>query len=132
MPKKPDLVVWSEDKGYYAKSLSYGSDLGAPSIKPENVTLWKESGVSKINNYFDSRFEELKEQYDKLIEEYKWNDILYKAKYSFEPVVGQTYYLYVGSDGLFLSMISPEEWRTAPDFLGAFKLSSSYKWERID
>jgi len=132
MPKKPDLVVWSEDKGYYAKSLSYGSDLGAPSIKPENVTLWKESGVSKINNYFDSRFEELKEQYDKLIEEYKWNDILYKAKYSFEPVVGQTYYLYVGSDGLFLSMISPDEWRTAPDFLGAFKLSSSYKWEKQD
>lgn len=131
MSKKPDNVVWSEDRGYYAKSLSYGSDLGAPSIKPENVTIWKESGVSKINHYFDDRFQDIKNQYEKLVEEYKWNDILYKAKYSFEPVIGKTYYLYASEEGLFLSMISPEEWRTSPDFIGEFKLTSSYKWEKI-
>jgi len=27
--KKPDLVVWSEKRGYYARELTYCSNLGA-------------------------------------------------------------------------------------------------------
>jgi hypothetical protein len=130
--KKPDIVVWSEEKGYYAKSLPYGTDLAAPSIKPENITAWKQAQSSRLNSHFQQRFEEIKREYQSFIEEYKWNDILYKAKYSFEPVVGRTYYLYSQDEGLYLSLISPEEWRSAPDFVGAFRLSSSFKWEKID
>ena len=39
--KKPDLVVWDEEKGYYSKELSYGSNVGAPAIKLEDVGGWK-------------------------------------------------------------------------------------------
>ena len=28
--KKPDLVVWDEEKGYYQRELTYGSNHGAP------------------------------------------------------------------------------------------------------
>lgn len=132
MPKKPDSIVWSEEKGYYAKSLPYGSDLGAPAIRPENVTAWKQAQSLQINSHFKERFDEIKREYQNFIEEYKWNDILYKAKYSFEPVVGKIYYLYVEDSGLYLSLISPDEWRSSPDFVGSFRLSSSFKWEKID
>lgn len=132
MAKKPDIVVWSEEKGYYAKSLPYASDLGAPVIKPENVTTWKQSGVAKVNTYFDAKFEDIKKEYNRLIEEYTWNEVLYKAKYSFEPVLGKTYHLYSGTDGIFLSMVSPEEWRNPPDFLGSFQLDSQNLWKRTD
>ena len=47
--KKPDLAVWSEQKGYYAKTLTYGTDLGAPVIKMDNVGGWKQAQVEKIN-----------------------------------------------------------------------------------
>lgn len=130
--KKPDMVVWSEELGYYAKSLPYGTDLSAPSIKPENITSWKQSQSSRINSHFEKRFEEIKREYQSFLEEYKWNDVLYKAKYNFEPIVGKIYYLYTGEKGLYLSMISPEEWKQAPDFLGAFRLDSAFKWEKVD
>ena len=35
--KKPDLVVWNEEKGYYAKELTYGRNIGAPAIKLDDV-----------------------------------------------------------------------------------------------
>lgn len=132
MAKKPDIVVWSEDKGYYAKSLPYASDLGAPVIKPDNITAWKQSSVAKTNHYFDSRFEDIKKQYNKLVEEYTWNEVLYKAKYSFEPVLGKIYHLYSNGEGLFLSLVSPQEWKNAPDFLGSFRLDSENLWKKVD
>lgn len=132
MAKKPDIVVWSEERGYYAKSLPYASDLGAPAIKPDNVTAWKQSSVAKVNNYFDAKFEDLKKEYNKLVEEYTWNEVLYKAKYSFEPVLGRTYHLYSEGNGLFLSLISPEEWKNSPDFLGSFQLDSQNRWNKVD
>jgi hypothetical protein len=129
--KKPDLVVWSEDRGYYAKELPYGTDLSAPVIKVDNVSLWKESNVTKLNHYFESRFEDIKKEYHKLLDEYRWNDLLYKAKYSFEPVLGEIYHLYVdNSGGIFLSLIHPDQWKKHPEFLGSFRLDSKNKWER--
>ena len=132
MGKKPDIVVWSEQRGYYAKQLPYATDLSAPVIKPEDVTSWKQSGVAKANHRLGSRFEDLKQEYNRLVEEYTWNEVLYKAKYSFEPVIGKTYHLYSDGGGLFLSLISPEEWRTAPDFLGSFSLDSDNLWKKVN
>jgi len=41
MSKKPDIVVWSEEKGYYAKELIYGTNLGAPVITVDDVKGWR-------------------------------------------------------------------------------------------
>jgi type I site-specific restriction-modification system R (restriction) subunit len=48
--KKPDLAVWSEQNGYYAKTLTYGTNLGAPSIKLENVAGCKQAQAEKVND----------------------------------------------------------------------------------
>lgn len=128
--KKPDLAVWSEEKGYYAKTLTYGTDLGAPVIKLDNVSGWKQAQVGKINKVFTKKFDEIKDEFKYLIEEVNWNELVYSASYNFIPVIGETYYLYEKNDGeIFLSLITPSEWNMK--FLGSTTLDSGNKWIKI-
>jgi hypothetical protein len=53
--KKPDLVVWDEEKGYYQRELTYGSNQGAPAIKLEDVGGWKQMQAGVANKQFKSR-----------------------------------------------------------------------------
>ena len=130
MTKKPDLVVWDEERGYYSKELTYGSSVGAPAIKLEDVTGWKANQANEVNKQFKTKYEELKEEFQKLIDEVNWNELVYTSSYSFIPVVGGIYHLYVGkSDNLFLSLIAPNEWNQ--QHVGSFKLDSSNKWIKI-
>jgi hypothetical protein len=128
--KKPDLAVWSEEKGYYAKTLKYGTDLGAPVIKMDNVGGWKQAQVEKINKVFTKKFNEIKNEFQELIDEVNWNEFVYLANCSFIPVIGETYYLYEKNDGsVFLSLIKPNEWNIK--YVGAARLESDNKWVRV-
>ena len=51
--KKPDNVA--DTPGL----LPYGSNIGAPSIKPTDVSLFKQSGLEKVNKVFDKRYKEI-------------------------------------------------------------------------
>ena len=97
--KIPDNIVFSEENGYNANVLAYPTNVGAPAIKMDNVVDWKNIGISNVNKEFESKFNELKAEYEKLMEEYEWNEILYNAKYSFEPIIGEIYHLYLAKDG---------------------------------
>ncbi len=111
--------------------LPYGSNVGAPSIKPTDISSWKDEKVVTTNHYFSSRFDEIKKDYLKLMEEYEWNTLVYNAEFKFKPVMGKVYFLYQKDDGkLFLSLIEPNEWDKI--FIGAFKLISDNRWEKTD
>ena len=128
--KRPDNVVFSEENGYNASVLSYGSNVSAPAIQMEDVDSWKFRGVNKVNQQLTTKFNELKEEYKRLVEEYQWNELVYKSKFSFEPVIGETYHLFVGRDGgVFLSLISPNEWNR--EHIGSFRLDSNQKWIKL-
>lgn len=129
--KKPDLVVWSEERGYYPRELTYGSNLSAPAIKLENVAGWKASNIQNVNSEFQARYDELITQAQKLKEEYEWNDVIYsKTDYNFQPTVGQVYHLYRRVNGsLFLSIIEPQSWRM--EYVGSFRLESTNKWIKL-
>ena len=100
--KKPDQVA--DNPGL----LPYGSNVAAPSINPQDIAVWKSEKVVKTNNYFSARYEEIKEEYRKLIEQYEWNKLVYESDFRFEPVKGKTYFLYQKDNGkLFLSFIEP-------------------------
>ena len=58
--EKPDNVADSP------AIMPYGTNIGAPSIKPDDVAGWKRSSVEKVNRGFISRFEELKKEYENL------------------------------------------------------------------
>jgi hypothetical protein len=122
--EKPDNVA--DNPGI----LPYGSNIGAPAIKLENIGGWKQKNVEKVNKRIVQRYQELNEEIQKLVQEYEINQLVYGAKFNFEPVVGEIYHLYNGKDGIsFLSLISPTEWNQL--YIGSFKLDSENKWIKI-
>lgn len=125
--ERPDNIVFSHNHGYNARLMPYATNVGAPVIKIDDVVSWKSRGISTVNKEFENKFNELKMQYQNLMNEYEWNELVYGAKFSFEPVIGEIYHLYVGDDGInFLSLISPQEWNK--EHIGTFKLNSDKKW----
>ena len=130
--KKPDIIVWDKEKGYYAKNLPYASDLGAPAIKVDDVIGWRQREVVNANHVFESKFNEIKAEYEKLIIEYDLNQFIYsKVEYSFIPVIGHVYHLYKrNDDNYFLSLIEPGQWKL--EFIFSVRLSSSNKWVKTN
>lgn len=125
--ERPDNIVYSDEKGYHASILPYSTNVGAPVIKVDDVVSWKSRGIDTVNREFEQKFNELKMQYQKLMEEYEWNELVYNAKFSFEPVIGEIYHMYRGDDAVnFLSLIGPNEWNK--EHIGTFKLNSDKKW----
>ena len=123
--KKPDNVADSPN------ILPYGSNVGAPAIAIDNIDTWKQTRVHKVNKQFQSKFDELKAEYQKLIDEYNWNDLVYKSKFNFECVIGEIYHLYCGDDDkVFLSLINPSEWNK--QYIGSFKYNYDNKWIKIE
>ena len=104
--------------------LKYAGEISSPVIKQDDIKKWESDAV---------KFNEIKNEYSKLIDEFKWNDLVYKSNYSFKPIQGKTYHLYQKDDekkSLFLSIIGPDEWNML--YIGSFNLMSNNKWEKID
>tara|TARA_B100002019_G_scaffold34526_1_gene28599 strand:+ start:463 stop:831 length:369 start_codon:yes stop_codon:yes gene_type:complete len=113
--------------------LKYAGEISSPVINQDDIKKWESDAVKTVNDHFSQRFNEIKKEYSKLIEEFQWNDLVYKSNYSFKPIQGKTYHLYQRDDekkSLFLSLIGPKEWNML--FIGSFKLLSNNKWEKID
>lgn len=122
--KKPDNVADNPSV------LPYGSNIGAPAIIKDDIDGWKMIRVNKVNKQFEDRFLEIKEEYEKLINEFKWNELVYKSKFNFEPVIGETYHLYYNNTGnVFLSLIEPSQWTY--EFIGSFRYNYDNKWIKI-
>ncbi len=132
MAKKPDNVVYNAKTAKYeAKIMPYATNVGAPVIEIEDIALWKNRNISSANHLFETRYEELKSAYEKLMTEFEYNNIIYNAKFNFEPIIGETYHLYEKKDNTtFLSLIAPSECNF--NHLGSFQLKADKIWERID
>ncbi len=130
--KKPDQVVYDEETGTYnAAILPYASGVAAPKITTPDITSWKQNNINKVNHEIKSQFDQLKAQYEAMVKKYDDNQLVYGAKFSFEPIVGETYHLYLGKDGNhFLSVIAPQECNW--DYAGSYRLSSEKLWEQVN
>jgi hypothetical protein len=108
--------------------LPYGITPSAPVIVLPDVELFKRNKSQTVKNHFQTKFEEIKAEYQKLLDQVCINDLLYKSRYSFVPLVGKTYYLYkVAEEDYILSLIEPDRW-SKYEFIGAFKFSSNDVW----
>ena len=129
--KVPDLVAYDEKRGYYSRELTYGSNIGAPVIKVDDVKGWKQNQANKVNKQFKKKYEELREEFQKLVDEVNWNEVVYSSQYSFQPNIGEVYHLYIRKDNsMFLSLIHPSTWDQ--DCIGSFQLDSTEKWIKIN
>ena len=98
------------------------------------IDEWKPAQSTQVKKHFTERFKELKEAYDKLIEDFNWNKVIFESEMLFTPVMGKTYYLFQRKDGTnFMTLISSEEWGTNDfKYIGAFKQDSRQKWNHIE
>lgn len=90
--------------------LPYPTSTLSPAIVPNDLTSFKSRGVSQVERDLQQKLVEIREEYISAITHFNWNKLAYEADISFEPVVGQTYYLYHARGRNLLSMISPEQW----------------------
>ena len=128
MSKKPDLVVWDEENGYNANLKKYPTNIGAPSFNLPNVSLARSEASKKMLDVFERERQEIVERIEKLYDEYNTSVMVWESKISFEPIVGNSYYLYNFNNVKTLSLISPEEWNKSVCFIGEFILTSDRKW----
>ena len=116
--------------------IPYGDNRSAPSFKDteKQISVWKDQKHNSSNKYFDTKLQELQEEYSKLAEEYKLNEMVYNAQCRFGTYNFEEYKLYQREDeSTFLSMIGPNDWLSIkPDkFIGSFRLTSNDKWEKV-
>ena len=131
MTKKPDLVVFDKETQQYDAAMKpYGTSASSPVIKPLNTATWRNDGVDRVNKQFKSKFDELKKEYEAMMEQFEYNDLVYNAKFNFEPIIGEVYYLYNDkNEESFLSIIQPDQCNFK--YLGSFRLNSQKMWEKL-
>lgn len=129
--KKPDNVVYNTStKKYDAAIKPYGTSLGAPVITTQDNISWKNRSINKINHKVEAKYTELQEAYKQLMQEFEYNKLIFDAKFTFEPIVGQVYHLYKRNNGeTFLSIIAPDQCNFNP--LGSFYLNVDQTWEKV-
>tara|TARA_R110001592_G_scaffold110260_6_gene306452 strand:- start:377 stop:781 length:405 start_codon:yes stop_codon:yes gene_type:complete len=129
--KKPDHVVYNtETEKYDAYLKPYATSVGAPVITVTDTVAWKNKSANKLNHKVQTKFNEIKKQYEQLMQEFEDNKLILEAKFTFEPIVGQHYHLYMRDNGEnFLSIIAPHE--CSFDALGSFYLNADQIWEKV-
>jgi len=130
--KKPDGVAWDEEnQEYISKLLPYATSNSSPVISIPNVDAFKKKGVDKVSKQFQAELTDLQNKIKSFVKLAADTQQVYSAKFKFEPIVGESYHLYVGEKGEnFLSLIAPSNWNK--EHLGTFRLNGEYKWERED
>jgi len=126
MKKIPDSFVPER------KTKEYPTEIGSQNFQPDDIPLFKIEKTQKIKTYFTSKFDEIAKQYGDLLKEISINERLYSSRYSFEPVVSHSYFLYKDNKGdEFLSIISPSEWNYKFDYIGKYQLQTDGRWIEI-
>ncbi|WP_062053382.1 DUF2452 domain-containing protein [Aquimarina longa] len=129
--KKPDHIVFnSETLKYDAALKPYATSLGAPVISTTDTTAWKNRSVNTINHKIQTKYLELKAEYEKMIEEFEYNKLVLSAKITFEPIIGEVYHLYKrDTNENFLSIIAPDQ--CSFNSLGSFYLNADQTWKKV-
>lgn len=129
--KKPDNIVFDEQNQRYDSALKpYATNVGGPVITTTDTIAWKNRNIHKVNKQINAKYLELKVEYDAMMAQFQYNNLVYNAKFNFEPLVGSTYHLYRDKQKQpFLSIITPHECNF--DHIGSFRLNADQMWERL-
>ena len=129
--KKPDNVVFdNEIQKYDAFLKPYATNVGAPVITTSDTIAWKNRSINKLNHRVQTRYLEIRAQYEQLMQEFEYNNLIYSAKFTFEPLIGEVYHLYKRDNNeTFLSIIAPDQCNF--NSLGSFYLNTDQIWEKV-
>ena len=120
--KLPDSFVVDR----YKKT--YPTEIGSQPFIPDEIELFKMEKTNNLKHHFVSKFEEIKTEYSELMRAVQLNERIYSSKYNFQPIVGQTYYMYIQDGADVLSIISPSEWNYRFELVGTYQLQTNGIW----
>lgn len=130
---------------YYHKQMSvlpYAASVAGAVVKPTEEGVVRHKALTAMEEQTNMQLEQIRRQIELLalqaqeIQKRKELSLLiYHAKLSFKPEIGQTYYLYQKQDGShIISLISPQEWGPSlpyHNFLAKVKLLADHTWMEI-
>jgi hypothetical protein len=122
--------------------LPYSASVAGALIKPNEEGLIKHKALTAMEEQTNMQLNQIRKQIELLAlqaqEIQKRKDLslmIYDAKLSFKPNIGQTYYLYEKNDGNhLLSLVSPKEWGASgpfKKFIAAVKLLADHTWMEL-
>lgn len=140
---KIDLDDLKEKASENPGLISFPHTAGSAVIKPTDKGKIKGRAMAAMKEQTERQLQQLYDQMHVLVkqaheikERVKVSDRIYLAQMSFEPIIGQNYYLYEKeNEGDILSMISPEEWGNRIPFkayIASVQLLSDHTWEVLD
>lgn len=113
------------------KIIPYPTHVGAPVIKPQDLTSFKKHALNKVDRVINRRYEELVKEAETLQNSILLQQEVYESRYKFEPLIGEIYHLYEESDGgRTLSLIGPNEWNKK--YLYSVVLNSDGTWTKTN
>lgn len=130
---------------YFHKQLSvlpYSASVSGAVIKPTEEGVIKHKALTAMEEQTNMQLDQIRKQIELLAlqaqEIQKRKDLsimIYEAKLSFKPNIGQVYYLYEKKDDThMLSLVSPKEWGTAgpfKKFIAAVQLLADHTWKEL-
>jgi len=130
----------------YHKQLSvlpYASSVGSVAIRPTEEGAIKHKALLAMEQQTDMQLDQIREQIELLARQAQelrkrkeLSLMIYEAKMSFTPIIGQTYYLYEKHDGThLLSLVHPKEWGGSgpfKQFVSGVKLLADHTWMEIE
>lgn len=130
----------------YHKQLSvlpYASSVGSVAIRPTEEGVIKHKALLAMEQQTDMQLDQIRQQIELLARQAQelrkrkeLSLMIYEAKLNFQPVIGQTYYMYEKKDGThLLSLVSPKEWGGSgpfKQFVSAVKLLADHTWIEVE
>jgi predicted transcriptional regulator len=129
----------------YHKQLSvlpYASSVGSVAIRPTEEGAIKHKALLAMEQQTDMQLGQIREQIELLARQAQelrkrkeLSLMIYEAKMSITPIIGQTYYLYEKNDGThLLSLVNPKEWGGSgpfKQFVSGVKLLADHTWMEV-
>lgn len=139
-----DGLVLTNTEVYHKQMsvLPYSSSVSGAVIKPNEAGLIRHHALTAMEEQTNMQLTQIRQQIELLAiqakEIYQRKElsmIIYDAKLSFSPVIGQLYYLYQNKDDShLLSMIGPKEWGAKnpyKSFVAAVRLLADHTWKEV-
>jgi hypothetical protein len=142
--KKNDDTAYTNTEIYHKQLsvLPYSASVSGAVIKANEEGIIKHKALTAMEEQTNMQLEQIRKQIELLalqaheIQKRKELSLMiYEARLSFKPNIGQVYYLYEKQDGNFmLSLISPKEWgKNGPfkKFVSGVQLLADHTWKEL-
>lgn len=141
---KEDGTAYTNTEVYHKQLsvLPYSASVAGAVIKPNEEGIIKHKALTAMEEQTNMQLDQIRKQIELLalqaheIQKRKeLSMMIYNAKLSFKPNIGQIYYLYEKQDDSFmLSLVSPKEWANSgpfKKFVAAVQLLADHTWKEL-